>query len=200
MIGLSVDPVESHKQWAADIAETQGAAMNYPMIGDPDKKVADLYDMIHPNASDTVTVRTVFIIGPDKKVKLTITYPQSCGRNFDEILRVIDSLQLSAGLQRLDSRQLEGGRGRHHHALGVERRREGQVPQGLEGDQALPAVDASAQQVSLDPRAHRRRELIQVSAWLGSDHRGRDRHDDPIGIDVDRPSAETASDLRAVRL
>ena len=67
------------------------------MIGDPDKKVADLYDMIHPNASDTVTVRTVFVIGPDKKVKLTITYPQSCGRNFDEILRVIDSLQLSAG-------------------------------------------------------------------------------------------------------
>ena len=72
-------------------------AVNFPMIGDPDKKVADLYDMIHPNASDTVTVRTVFVIGPDKKVKLTITYPQSCGRNFDEILRVIDSLQLSSG-------------------------------------------------------------------------------------------------------
>src|SRR6478672_13049033 len=70
VIGLSVDPVDSHAKWAADIEETQGAAMNYPMIGDPDKKVADLYDMIHPNASDTVTVRTVFVIGPDKKVKL----------------------------------------------------------------------------------------------------------------------------------
>ena len=97
VIGLSVDSVDSHDKWASDIEETQGAAVNYPMIGDPDKKVADLYDMIHPNASDTVTVRTVFVIGPDKKVKLTITYPQSCGRNFDEILRVIDSLQLSSG-------------------------------------------------------------------------------------------------------
>ncbi len=96
VIGLSVDPVESHLEWEKDIAETQGTAVNFPMIGDPDKKVADLFDMIHPNASDTFTVRSVFVIGPDKKVKLSITYPASTGRNFDEILRVIDSLQLTA--------------------------------------------------------------------------------------------------------
>ncbi len=96
VIGLSVDPVDSHVKWEADIAETQGTAVNFPMIGDPDRAVADLYDMIHPNASDTLTVRSVFIVGPDKKVKLTITYPASTGRNFDEILRVIDSLQLTA--------------------------------------------------------------------------------------------------------
>jgi alkyl hydroperoxide reductase subunit AhpC len=96
LIGVSVDPLESHKGWSKDIEETQGAAPNFPMIADPDRKVADLYDMIHPNASDTVTVRSVFIIGPDKKVKLSLTYPQSTGRNFEEILRVIDSLQLTA--------------------------------------------------------------------------------------------------------
>jgi alkyl hydroperoxide reductase subunit AhpC len=96
VIGLSVDPVDSHVKWESDIAETQGTPVNFPMIGDPDRKVADLYDMIHPNANDTMTVRSVFIIGPDKKVKLTITYPASTGRNFDEILRVIDSLQLTA--------------------------------------------------------------------------------------------------------
>ena len=84
-------------KWEADIEETQGTAVNFPMIGDPERKVADLYDMIQPNASDTMTVRSVFVIGPDKKVKLTITYPASTGRNFDEILRVIDSLQLTAG-------------------------------------------------------------------------------------------------------
>ena len=97
VIGLSVDPVDSHAKWADDIAETQGTAVNFPMIGDPERKVADLYDMIHPNASDTMTVRSVFVIGPDKKVKLTITYPAATGRNFDELLRVIDSLQLTAG-------------------------------------------------------------------------------------------------------
>ncbi|TPW11448.1 MAG: peroxiredoxin, partial [Acidimicrobiaceae bacterium] len=96
VIGLSVDPVASHDKWEADIAETQGTAVNFPMIGDPERKVADLYDMIHPNANDTLTVRSVFVIGPDKKVKLTITYPASTGRNFDEIIRVIDSLQLTA--------------------------------------------------------------------------------------------------------
>jgi len=97
VIGLSVDSSENHDKWADDIEETQGARLNFPLIGDPDKKVSDLYDMIHPNASDTVTVRTVFVIGPDKKVKATLTYPQSAGRNFDEILRLVDSLQLSAG-------------------------------------------------------------------------------------------------------
>ena len=96
VIGLSVDPVESHVKWEGDIAETQGTAVNFPMIGDPDRSVSNLYDMIHPNANDTLTVRSVFVIGPDKKVKLTLTYPASTGRNFDEILRVIDSLQLTA--------------------------------------------------------------------------------------------------------
>jgi alkyl hydroperoxide reductase subunit AhpC len=96
VIGLSVDPVDSHLEWEKDIEETQGQAVNFPMIADPDRKVADLYDMIHPNASDTLTVRSVFVIGADNKVKLTLTYPASTGRNFDELLRVIDSLQLTA--------------------------------------------------------------------------------------------------------
>jgi alkyl hydroperoxide reductase subunit AhpC len=96
VIGLSVDSVESHMKWEKDIEETQGQAVNFPMIGDPERKVATLYDMIHPNASDTLTVRSVFVIGPDKRVKLSLTYPASTGRNFDELLRVIDSLQLTA--------------------------------------------------------------------------------------------------------
>ncbi len=96
VLGLSVDELGNHKGWADDIQETQGAKLNFPLIADTDHKVSDLYDMIHPNASDTMTVRSVFIIGADKKVKLIITYPASTGRNFDEILRVIDSLQLTA--------------------------------------------------------------------------------------------------------
>jgi alkyl hydroperoxide reductase subunit AhpC len=96
IIGLSVDPLESHVGWEKDIEETQGCAVNFPMIADPGRKVADLYGMIHPNASDTFTVRSVFVIGPDKKVKLTLTYPASTGRNFAELLRVIDSLQLTS--------------------------------------------------------------------------------------------------------
>ncbi|WP_310481675.1 peroxiredoxin [Chamaesiphon sp. VAR_48_metabat_403] len=94
-IALSVDDVESHNGWVGDILETQGSALNYPIIADPDKKVSDLYDMIHPNANAMVTVRSVFIIDPNKKLRLMITYPPSTGRNFDEILRVIDSLQLT---------------------------------------------------------------------------------------------------------
>ncbi len=96
VIAVSVDPLESHRGWIEDINETQRTAMNFPIIADPDRKVASLYDMIHPNADDKMTVRSVFIIGPDKKIRLTITYPASTGRNFDEILRVIDSLQLTA--------------------------------------------------------------------------------------------------------
>jgi alkyl hydroperoxide reductase subunit AhpC len=99
VIAISVDPLESHERWVPDINETQGTTVNFPIIADPDRKIADLYGMIHPNAGDTVTVRSVFIVGPDKKVKLMITYPQSTGRNFQEILRVIDSLQLTAGYQ-----------------------------------------------------------------------------------------------------
>ena len=96
VIGLSVDPLEDHRSWAGDIAETQGHALNFPLIADPDREIADLYGMIHPQADDTLTVRSVFVIGSDKKVKLTLTYPASTGRNFEEILRVIDSLQLTA--------------------------------------------------------------------------------------------------------
>ena len=104
VIGLSIDPVEDHTRWAKDIEETQGTAINYPMIGDPDLTVAKLYDMIHPNASgaqprtpaDNATIRSVFIVGPDKKIKLILTYPMTTGRNFDEVLRVLDSMQLTA--------------------------------------------------------------------------------------------------------
>jgi alkyl hydroperoxide reductase subunit AhpC len=96
VIGLSVDPLVSHEGWAQDIEDVTGSALNFPLIADPDRKVADLYDMIHPNADNTLTVRSVFIIGPDNKVKLTLTYPASTGRNFDELLRVIDSLQLTS--------------------------------------------------------------------------------------------------------
>jgi alkyl hydroperoxide reductase subunit AhpC len=105
IIGLSIDPVDDHSRWAKDIEETQGYAPNYPIIGDKDLKVAQLYDMIHPNATakvegrtaaDNQTIRSVFLIGPDKKIKLMLTYPMSTGRNFDEVLRVLDSIQLTA--------------------------------------------------------------------------------------------------------
>jgi len=96
VLAISVDGLESHQGWIKDINETQNTYVNFPIIADPDKKIAELYDMIHPNASEKFTVRSVFVIGPDKKIKLTLTYPASTGRNFDEILRVIDSLQLTA--------------------------------------------------------------------------------------------------------
>lgn len=105
IIGLSVDPVSSHGKWAVDIEETQGSKVNYPMIGDPELKIAKLYNMLPADAGDTsdgrtaannATVRTVFVIGPDKKIKLTLSYPMNTGRNFDEILRVLDSMQLTA--------------------------------------------------------------------------------------------------------
>lgn len=99
VIGLSCDPVDAHHKWAQDIEETQGYAPNFPLIADADRTVANLYGMIHPNASDTLTVRSVFVIGPDKKIKLSLNYPASTGRNFDEVLRVIDSLQLTAKSQ-----------------------------------------------------------------------------------------------------
>jgi len=103
VIGLSIDPVTDHERWAKDIEETQGTAPNYPIIGDADLEVAKLYDMIHPNAmggkrtaADNATIRSVFVVGPDKKIKLILTYPMSTGRNFDEVLRVVDSMQLTA--------------------------------------------------------------------------------------------------------
>ena len=104
LLGLSIDPVDDHKRWSKDIEETQGTAPNYPIIGDHELTVAKLYDMIHPNASgaqprtaaDNATIRSVFIVGPDKKIKLILTYPMTTGRNFDEVLRVLDSMQLTA--------------------------------------------------------------------------------------------------------
>ncbi|WP_227369449.1 peroxiredoxin [Halomonas sp. M20] len=96
LLGVSVDPLDSHQGWAKDIETTQGAALNYPLLADPDQTVANLYGMIHPKADPKVTVRTVFVIDPDKKIRLTLTYPPSTGRNVDEILRVIDSLQLTS--------------------------------------------------------------------------------------------------------
>jgi thioredoxin-dependent peroxiredoxin len=96
LVGLSVDSVHDHRRWARDIAETQNVALNFPLIGDPDRRIATLYDMIHPRVSDTATVRSVFVVGPDDRVKLILTYPASTGRNFDEVLRVVDSLQLTA--------------------------------------------------------------------------------------------------------
>jgi alkyl hydroperoxide reductase subunit AhpC len=97
VVGLSVDGVADHNAWSQDIEDVTGSKLNFPLLADPDRKVADLYDMIHPNANDTLTVRSVFVVGPDNKLKLTLTYPASTGRNFDELLRVIDSLQLTAG-------------------------------------------------------------------------------------------------------
>lgn len=97
VMGLSVDPLSDHTTWANDIEETQSQKLNFPLLADADRSVSDLYDMIHPNANDTLTVRSVFIMDPKKKVRLIITYPASTGRNFDEILRVIDSLQLTDG-------------------------------------------------------------------------------------------------------
>lgn len=99
VIAISVDSLDSHNRWVPDINEVNNTEVNFPIIADPDRKIAELYDMIHPNASEKATVRSVFIIGPDKKVKLTLTYPASTGRNFNEILRVVDSLQLTANYQ-----------------------------------------------------------------------------------------------------
>jgi alkyl hydroperoxide reductase subunit AhpC len=103
VMGLSIDPVDDHQRWSKDIEETQGAAPNYPIVGDPDLQVAKAYDMIHPDAAggkrtaaDNATIRSVFVVGPDKKIKLVLTYPMSTGRNFDEVLRVLDSIQLTA--------------------------------------------------------------------------------------------------------
>ena len=152
IIGLSADPVEDHQRWAKDIEETQGTAVNYPMIGDPDLKVAKLYDMLPAEAmpgkrtaADNATVRTVFVVGPDKKIKLMLFYPMTTGRNFDEILRVLDSMQLTAKHKVATPAQLEAGPGRDHRRLGQRRRREEAVSAGLEGAQALPAHHPAAE-------------------------------------------------------
>ena len=147
VIGVSVDPLESHQGWVGDIEETQGTKLNFPLIADPDRKVADLYDMIHPNANDTMTVRSVFIIGPDKKVKLIITYPASTGRNFDEILRVIDSLQLTANYQVATPVNWKDGDDVIITAAVSDEDAKTKFPKGWKAHQALPAGHAPAQQV-----------------------------------------------------
>ena len=161
VIGLSIDPVDDHKRWAKDIEETQGAAPELPDHRRPrTSTVAKLYDMIHPNASaagkrtaaDNATVRSVFVIGPDKKVKLMLTYPMSTGRNFDEVLRVLDSIQLTAQPQGRDARELEAGRGRDHRRLGLGRGREEEVSAGLE-DAASPTCGVVAPAEVGAPRA-----------------------------------------------
>jgi alkyl hydroperoxide reductase subunit AhpC len=159
VIGLSVDPLDSHEKWLQDIEETQGATVNFPMIGDPDKKVADLYDMIHPAASDTATVRSVFVIGPDKKIKLTLTYPASTGRNFDEILRVIDSLQLTASKKvATPANWKDGEDGR------VQRRGQGTVPRRLGRAEALPAARQAARELNQEGVADSRSDSATRSS------------------------------------
>ena len=140
-------PARLHKGWAGDIEETQGTTLNFPLIADADRKVADLYDMIHPNANDTLTVRSVFIIGPDKKVKLIITYPAS---HRPQLRRDPAGHRLAAAHRRLQgghAGQLEGRRRRHHRPRRLRRGRQGALPEGLEGRQALPAGHAPAQPV-----------------------------------------------------
>ena len=143
VVGLSVDGLIDHATWNDDIEEVTGHRLNFPLVADPDHKVADLYGMIHPNASDTMTVRSVFVIGPDKKVKLTLTYPAATGRDFSEILRVIDSLQLTAKHKVATPADWRQGEDViiTHGRLG--RRGEGALPR-LRDRQAVPAEDAAA--------------------------------------------------------
>jgi len=145
VLAVSVDPVESHKGWVGDIEETQGCKVNFPILADPDRKVATLYDMIHPNANDTLTVRSVYIIDPKKKIRLMITYPASTGRNFDEILRVIDSLQLTDKHSVATPVNWKQGEDVDHRAVGDRPRGpQAEIPQGLPGAQAVPALHAPA--------------------------------------------------------
>ncbi len=154
IIGLSVDPVDDHKRWSKDIQETQGHAVTYPMIGDPELKVAKAYDMLPEEsgstsqgrtAADNATVRSVFVIGPDKKVKAMLTYPMSTGRNFDEVLRLLDSLPADSQTQGGHARELEAGPGRDHRSRRVRRGREEDVSRGLEGAEAVSANRAPAE-------------------------------------------------------
>ena len=153
IIGLSVDPVTNHSKWAIDIKETQGFAPNYPLIGDTDLKIAKAWGMLPAAASgdasqrtaaDNQTVRNVFIIGPDKKIKLILVYPMTTGRNFDEVLRVIEFAAADRQAQGRDAGQLEAGRGRHHRRLGQRRGCQEDLSAGLEGAAALSAHRAAA--------------------------------------------------------
>ncbi len=174
IIGLSVDPVSSHSKWAADIEETQGHKVKYPMIGDPELKIAKLYDMLPADAGNTsdgrtaatnATVRTVFVVGPDKKIKLMLSYPMSTGRNFDEVLRVLDSIQLTARHQVSTPGELEAGRGRHHQRQRFRRRGPQEVSRGLESAAPLPAHRSAPQGESLRRRSRVIFKQFYCRAW-----------------------------------
>ena len=157
VVGLSVDATTDHEAWAKDIEETQGTAPNYPIIGDSDFKVSKLYGMLPASTSgdpkqrtpaDNMTVRNVYVIGPDKKVKMILTYPMTTGRNFDEILRGHRLAPAQRAVPGGDAGRLAPGRRRDHHRRRQRRRRQDEVPEGMEGAQALPADHASAGQVA----------------------------------------------------
>ena len=153
IIGLSVDPISNHARWAADIEETQGHAVNYPMIGDIDLKVAKLYDMLPEGsgttadgrtAADNATVRSVFVVGPDKKIKAMLTYPMSTGRNFDEVLRLLEFVSAHRKAHGRDAGELEARRGCHHSASRLRRPGKAEVPRRLEDGEAISACRCAA--------------------------------------------------------
>ena len=170
VIGLSIDPVDDHKRWAKDIEETQGTAPNYPIIGDGDLKVAKLYDMIHPNATggkrtaaDNATIRSVFVVGPDKKVKLTLTYPMTTGRNFDEVLRVLDSIQLTAKHKVATPVNWKQGEDVIIAGSVSDDEAKQKYPEGWKSPQALPAHRQAAE-VAARPRRRPPQPPVEVAA------------------------------------
>ena len=211
IIGISTDPVSSHVEWAKDIEETQGTAPNYPSIGDSDYKVAKLYGMLPAStsgdplertAADNQTVRNVFVIGPDKKIKLILVYPMTTGRNFDEVLRVIDSLQLTAEPQGRDAGQLEAGRGRDHRRLRHRRSRQGDVSRRLEGAEALHQ-DRAATAVSASARVNRPSQIALPVTAPSQPSAARARRSSRVAIPpaatTGRPTAEDLLEQGDVR-
>ena len=152
VIAVSADPIESHNAWISDINETQNTETNFPIIADPDRVVADAYDMIHPNADDTLTVRSVFVIDPAKKVRLTLTYPAATGRDFNEILRVVDSLQLTTDFQVATPANWQDGDDCIISNAIADDQLEARFPKGTRGDQAVPENDAAAQSLRVPSR------------------------------------------------
>ena len=167
LIGVSVDSVESHRGWSADIAETQGQGVNYPLVGDEDRTVAHLYGMIHPNATETATVRTVFIIGPDKKVKLTLSYPAAIGRKCRRDRPGARCPAAERQVGRVHTGQLERRRRRDHLAGHLRRRGESQVPEGLHDVEALPPPHPPAKQRTGFRRVRRVGAVVTVSSVAG---------------------------------
>ena len=167
VLGLSVDELDNHKGWADDIEETQGAKLNFPLIADADHKVSDLYDMIHPNANDTLTVRSVFIIGADKKVKLIITYPASTGRNFDEILRVIDSLQLTAKYSVATPVNWKDGDDVIIAGAVSDEDAKAKFPKGWKAPKPYLRITPAAQQVGPQSRTYSQPSLRRYRRWRG---------------------------------